>query len=438
MLNVLYEDNHLLAVEKPVNIPAQADASGDADLVSLCKAYIKAKYQKPGEVYLGLVHRLDRPVGGVMVFARTSKAAARLAEQFASHRVKKKYAALVAGSPKPRERLAGYLLRDEFTGTSRMAEASAPGAKAAALEYRRCTKRDGLTLADVSLLTGRHHQIRCQLASAGLPIWGDQRYNPAAVPGQQLALWAYALEVEHPVKRERMTFLCPPKGAAWEPFRLELAALGAGLRLVYLDADVLCADKDAGLGVAAADGGHSLEARLEGALGETVFPVHRLDVATSGLVLFARNLSAKDALDEAIRERTIRKYYVCEVHGRPQSNEAELKAYLLKYEQAARVEVYDEPRPGAKEIVTRYRVLENKEETTLLEVELVTGRTHQIRAHLAHVGLPLVGDEHYGNRGRDRALGAKELKLRAVRLELDFPPGSHLARLNGTKLSIED
>jgi len=161
-------------------------------------------------------------------------------------------------------------------------------------------------------------------------------------------------------------------------------------------------------------------------------------VATSGLVLFARTPRAGDALDEAIKARTIRKYYLCEAYGHPKRGEAELRAYLAKHAEDARVEVFDEPRPGAKEIVTRCRTLEAKGETTLLEVELVTGRTHQIRAHLAHAGFPLVGDERYGDRGRDRARGARELMLRAVRLELDFPRGSCLSRLSGTTISIED
>lgn len=438
MLKVLYEDNHLLVVEKPVNIPAQADASGDDDLLSICKAYIKEAYNKPGEVYLGLVHRLDRPVGGAMVFARTSKAAARLTAQFASHGAKKQYAALVTGTPAARGKLAGHILRDEASGSARMVPKDTPGAKSAALEYRRLTERGGQTLIDVNLLTGRHHQIRCQLADAGFPIWGDQRYNPNAVPGQQLALWAYALEIEHPVKRERMAFFCPPKGRAWEPFADELAALGAGVRLVFAGGDILCADKDAGMSVAEADGGDSLEARLKSALGKDVFPVHRLDVATSGLVLFARNTRAKDALDEAIKTRAIRKYYRCEVHGRPARDEAELRAWLVKAPEDAKVAVYDDPRPDAKEIVTRYRVLGRKEETTLLEVELVTGRTHQIRAHLSHAGFPLVGDDRYGDRERDRLLFAKGLALRAVRLEFAFPADSFLARLNGTVISIED
>ena len=158
-LNVLYEDNHIIVAEKPVNIPAQADSSGDSDMLTLIKSYIKQKYNKPGDVFLGLVHRLDRPVGGVMVFARTSKAASRLAPQFASHKAKKRYAAIVTGNPKAYAKLEDYIRKDESTLSAVICPPSAPGAKNAALEYYRLTERGGLTLLDVSLFTGRHHQI---------------------------------------------------------------------------------------------------------------------------------------------------------------------------------------------------------------------------------------------------------------------------------------
>ena len=405
-LNVLYEDNHIIVVEKPVNIPAQADSSGDSDMLTLIKSYIKQKYNKPGDVFLGLVHRLDRPVGGVMVFARTSKAASRLAPQFASHKAKKRYAAIVTGSPKAYAKLEDYIRKDESTLSAVICSPSAPGAKNAALEYYRLTERGGLTLLDVSLFTGRHHQIRAQLANAGYPIWGDQRYNPAAKAGQQVALWAYSLTIEHPTLKQEMTFTLPPHGAAWEPFETELKALCGGVRIVYADENILCCNKAAGMSVAAADGGDSLQARLEAALGGRVYPVHRLDVATGGLVLFARNGKAEAELNAAIESRSIKKFYRCTVHGRVPFKQKEL-------------------------IITRCRVLKANDAESLLEIELVTGRTHQIRAHMAHIGYPLIGDDKYGTRDR------VPLALTAVRLELHFPKNGLLSYLEGKEIGIE-
>lgn len=425
--NVLYEDNHIIVVEKPVNIPAQADSSGDDDMLSLVKSYIKQKYNKPGDVFLGLVHRLDRPVGGVMVFARTSKAASRLAPQFAAHRAKKRYAAIVCGSPRAYARLDDYIKKDEATLSAVICPASTPGAKAAALEYHRLTAHGALTLLDVSLFTGRHHQIRAQLANALCPIFGDQRYNPRAKAGQQVALWAYSLTIEHPTLKRAMTFTLPPHGAAWSAFEDELKALCGGVRIVYVDKNILCCNKAAGMSVAEADGGDSLQARLEAALGERVYPVHRLDVATEGLVLFARSETAEAELSAAIRSRSIRKFYRCTVQGRVPFKQKELHAYLVKDADAARVRIYDNERPNAKEVITRCRVLRANDAESLLEIELVTGRTHQIRAHMAHIGHPLIGDDKYGDRTRAHA----PLALAAVRLELHFPENSPLAYLNG-------
>ncbi len=148
-IRVLYEDNHLLVVEKPANVPVQADASGDEDLLTACKGYIKEKYQKPGEVYLGLVHRLDRPVGGVMVFARTSKAAARLTEQFSAHRARKRYAAIVEGEAPAEGRLTDFLLKNEATNTTAVVAVGTPGAKQAKLSFRTLAREKGLSLLDV-------------------------------------------------------------------------------------------------------------------------------------------------------------------------------------------------------------------------------------------------------------------------------------------------
>ena len=221
-IDVLYEDNHLLVVVKPPNLPAQADSSGDDDLLSIMKRYIGNKYQKPGNVYLGLVHRLDRPVGGVMVLARTSKAAARLSAAFASHEQDKRYLAVLQGVLPGARTLEDDLVKDGATGMVRVVPAGAPGAKHARLTTRPLAAREGLTLAEVTLYTGRAHQIRVQHAHAGYPLWGDARYGGGR-PGQQIALWAASLAFEHPTRHEAMRFTsAPPDQGAWRAFRGEI------------------------------------------------------------------------------------------------------------------------------------------------------------------------------------------------------------------------
>ena len=216
-VKVLYLDNHLLAVEKPPNMPTQADESRDEDLLSACKVYIAEKFQKPGEAYLGLVHRLDRPAGGVMVFARTSKAAARLTRAFAGHDLEKIYLAVVQGEVGEPGRLKDFLVKGE-DGMVRVAQAGEPGAKEARLSYRPLRTLEGLTLLEVSLETGRPHQIRVQLANIGHPLWGDNRYGGGA-PGQQLALWSNRLTLPHPTKPERIIFTSdPPRSGVWARF----------------------------------------------------------------------------------------------------------------------------------------------------------------------------------------------------------------------------
>ena len=215
---ILYEDNHVLVVVKPPNLPVQADSSGDDDLLSILKRYIGHKYQKPGAVYLGLVHRLDRPVGGVMVFARTSKAASRLSKAFAEHQQDKRYLAVLQGEMTEERELTDYLRKDP-DGMVRVVAKDAPGAKLARLKTTPLCRRDKLTLVRVELYTGRAHQIRVQHAHAGYPLWGDARYG-GGKPGQQIALWAYELGFEHPVKHEPMRFTAlPPMKGAWAKFQ---------------------------------------------------------------------------------------------------------------------------------------------------------------------------------------------------------------------------
>lgn len=202
MPEIIYEDNHLLVAVKPPNMLSQGDATGDANMLNLLKEYLRVKYQKPGAVYLGLVHRLDRPAGGLMVFARTSKAAGRLAEQMRKREVDKEYLAVVEGLA------TGARLNGWITDTA-ILEEEAPGAKKAVLSYDRLDAAQGLSLIKVQLETGRKHQIRLQMAHSGYPIWGDNRHGRGK-PGMQLALWAYRLGFVHPVKKERMDFQAPP------------------------------------------------------------------------------------------------------------------------------------------------------------------------------------------------------------------------------------
>ena len=439
MLRVIYEDNHLLVVEKPVNMPVQADSSGDNDLLSEAKKYIKEKYKKPGEVYLGLVHRLDRPVGGVMVFARTSKAAARLTEAVKARKLVKKYAAIVE-SPLPAfGSLTDYMLRDENTHSSRIVSKDTPGSQLAKLDFALVAEKNGQALADISLQTGRHHQIRVQFAGMGRPLYGDQRYNRNARAGQQIALYAYSLTFEHPTLRESMTFTSQPRGASWANFTEELAALTNGVRCPYIDENIIAVNKQPDISVAVADGGEdTLEARLSLAFGEA-FPVHRLDAATSGLVLFARNEAARDELMQLFASRDIKKHYRTYVFGAPPKREDVLTLHAEKDAEGARVSVFNSPTKHSREMKTGYRVIKtftlNGEKVSLLEIELFTGRTHQIRASLAHIGCPVAGDDKYGDRRKNRLFPSR-LLLAAVRVEFPKLSGK-LAPLSGKTVAIE-
>lgn len=215
---ILYEDNHVLVAVKPQNMPSQADESGDPDFLSELKQYIKKKYNKPGEAYLGLVHRLDRPTGGVMVFARTSKAAARLSGQLKTGDMHKTYAAIVSADIPAAAELRDYLIKDPKTNTSSVVAADMPGAKLAVLQYETVQAVGGYRLLNVHLKTGRSHQIRVQLAHIGAPLVGDVRYGGAVC--QKLCLWAHTLRFIHPTTKEPLTFSASyPEYAPWNLFR---------------------------------------------------------------------------------------------------------------------------------------------------------------------------------------------------------------------------
>ena len=201
-INILYEDNHVLVVEKPINVPTQEDNSKDKDLLTILKEYIKEKYNKPGNVYLGLVHRLDRPVGGVMVFAKTSKAASRLSDQIRLNKFNKVYNAVCLGNVNNEGRLEDKLLKD----TRRNIVKVDPNGKQSILNYKKLKQKDNLTLVEIKLETGRPHQIRVQMSHNNNPLYGDQKYNKNSKVGEQLALFAKKLEFYHPVTSELMSF----------------------------------------------------------------------------------------------------------------------------------------------------------------------------------------------------------------------------------------
>ena len=212
-LKVIYEDNYIIVVEKIPNIPTQEDKTGDTSMMTLVKKYIKEKYNKPANVYLGLVHRLDRPVGGVMVLAKTSKAASRLSKQVRDKVFKKEYLAVVDGSfGKNSGTLENYLYKDRKSNTSYIVSKDKKEAKFAKLDYEvlKYDKENNLSLLKIDLHTGRHHQIRVQLANIGHSIYGDQRYGTRG-KNKQIALWAYKLTIEHPTKKEKMEFEDMPR-----------------------------------------------------------------------------------------------------------------------------------------------------------------------------------------------------------------------------------
>ena len=212
-LNVIYEDNHIIVAEKPANIPSQGDKTGDIDMLTIIKQYLKEKYNKPGDVYLGLVHRLDRPTGGIMVFAKTSKAASRLSEQIRNNEFHKEYLCIVDGKMEQDDgEFEDYLIKNERTNTSRIAKPSEKNAKQAILNYEviKYSEEINLSVLKINLQTGRHHQIRVQFASRNHSLYGDQKYGTRG-KGKKLALWAYSLVFTHPTTKERLKFTLEPK-----------------------------------------------------------------------------------------------------------------------------------------------------------------------------------------------------------------------------------
>lgn len=220
MVNVIYEDNHLIAVAKKAGDIVQGDKTGDVPLSDMVKAYLKEKYHKPGEVFLGVVHRLDRPVSGVVLFARTSKALPRLNKMFAGHEaVRKTYLAIVANRPpEPQGTLTHWLTRNEKQNTARAYDREVPNSKKAVLDYRLVAQSDRYYLLEIELHTGRHHQIRCQLAKMGCPIRGDLKYGaPRSNPDGSISLHAWRLSLEHPVSHVSLTIEAPvPQERLWQ------------------------------------------------------------------------------------------------------------------------------------------------------------------------------------------------------------------------------
>ena len=202
-LNIIYEDNHLLVVEKPVGIPVQEDSSKDIDMLTLLKDYRKINENKPGEAFIGLVHRLDRPVSGIMVFAKTSKAASRLSDQIRKNSFHKTYLAVVTGTLPPKGNLKDYLIKNEKENKSFVT--TKEKGKYSCLEYQVLSSKNNMSLVEINLITGRSHQIRVQFSSRNHPLIGDSKYghNPNNI---DIALFAKSITFNHPTTKETLTF----------------------------------------------------------------------------------------------------------------------------------------------------------------------------------------------------------------------------------------
>ena len=223
-MTVVYEDNHIIVVNKTASEIVQADKTGDTPLSETVKQYLKEKYQKPGNVFLGVTHRLDRPVSGLVVFAKTSKALTRLNEMFRTSEVKKTYWAVVKNAPKePEGELVHFLVRNEKQNKSYAYDKEVPKSKKAILDYRLIGRSENYYLLEVDLKTGRHHQIRCQLAKMGCPIKGDLKYgSPRSNPDGSICLHARTVQFVHPVSKEMIRLTAPvPEGNLWNGFEID-------------------------------------------------------------------------------------------------------------------------------------------------------------------------------------------------------------------------
>ena len=220
-MDILYEDNHLLVVNKPVGMLTQGDKTGEISLLDYSKAYIKKKYNKPNAVFLGLVHRLDRPTSGVLVFGKTSKSLSRLCKQFKERQVEKTYYAIVAAPfPYKEGRLEHWLVRNHKQNKSYAYAERVPNSKKALLSYKKIKNLKRYTLLEITLETGRHHQIRSQLSTLGFPIKGDLKYgSPRSNSDKSIALHSRKLTLYHPIKKNKMDFFSPfPAGTLWVNF----------------------------------------------------------------------------------------------------------------------------------------------------------------------------------------------------------------------------
>ena len=215
MINIIYEDNHLLVVEKPINIPVQEDSSKDLDFLTILKDFIKKRDNKPGNVYLGLIHRLDRPVGGIMVFAKTSKCASRLSDQVRNRTLKKTYLAIVEGKVESIGTYKDKLLKDVKNNIVKVDK----NGKESILDYELIEYKNNLSLVKINLKTGRSHQIRVQFSSRGHALYGDQKYNKSAKVGEQIALFSNIITFNHPITKESLTFsINMPSRKPWNIF----------------------------------------------------------------------------------------------------------------------------------------------------------------------------------------------------------------------------